>query len=148
MTGVESRGAKVRTLEEIQTDFRRVHGEASSLMTEADGLEPSIALFFSLKELKSLEHRIDQQLEILGAVDRDLLTHAGAQPRDYSAGTMHAARISAQASVRDSARSMLSHADGALGTLRNELYFRRSFVLGVLALLVFAVAIVIDVLGN
>ena len=99
---------------------------------------------FSWKALKDVEERINSQFKNFAEIDHEFLIHAGSLLDDYNSMTRHAARISAQASVRDSCRAMLQHADDALATLRNELYFRWSMLLGVLALVISLAAIAVD----
>jgi hypothetical protein len=139
--------AKVRDLPGIQEAFREIHLAASDLLVETAGLQ-RFWLLFSRQKLRSIEDRLEAQLESFSEIDGEFLTRAASVPSTHNALEMHEAKILAHASVRDSVRGMLLQVDHATGSVRNELDSRWSVLLSVIALIVAAMSLWAEVAAS
>lgn len=127
-------------LGEILAGFSRLHAEASQLMREALHTKPTLEFALRRGALSDLEDRLDQHVSTFVMLDEEFVRHTS-PPSDINTALRASAQFSLHAVRRDSVRGLLTDTSGALGSLRNQLDFRRSMFVAVLALVVAVIAL-------
>jgi len=120
--------------------FSKLHLEASQLMRETLHTKPTIGLALQRDALRDLEDRLDAHLSTFVMLDEEFIRHA-TPPSDINSALRSAAHFQLHSVRRDSVRGLLTDTFGALGSLRNQLDFRRSMFVAVLALVAAIVAL-------
>ena len=127
-------------LPDIVSGFTALHAEASQLMREALHTKPTILLALQRAALKDLEARLDGHVSTFVMLDEEFIRHAS-PPSTINSAIFASAKFSLHSVRRDSVRGLLAETSGALGSLRNQLDFRRSMFVAVLALVASVVAL-------
>lgn len=85
--------------------------------------------------MTDLDARLDNYMRLFVGLDEEFIRHTS-PPMDINAAMRAAAQFQLHGALRDSVRGMLVASSDVLGSLRNQLDFRRSFVLSLVALMV------------
>jgi hypothetical protein len=124
-----------RTLSEVRAELWSLQREVGTLATEALRLRPTWKLvLLSRKELLRLEERLDTHFQHFLNLDADLSAHAQ-PPGDMNLAIRNGMQFQMHFGARDSVRGVLTDTSGILSGLRNQLDFRASLALSVLAIL-------------
>lgn len=122
-------------LGEIRSGFSKLHGEASQLMREVLHTRPTMGLALRRGAVGDLEDRLDSHLSTFVMLDEEFIRHT-TPASDINTAIRASAQFTLHAALRDSVRGLLVDTSGALGSLRNQLDFRRSILISLLALVV------------
>ena len=120
-------------LGEVVAGFLKLHADASQLMREALHTKPTLSLALRRAALRDLEDRLDEHVSTFVMLDEEFIRHTS-PPSDINTALRASAQFSLHSVRRDSVRGLLTDTSGALGSLRNQLDFRRSMWVAVLAL--------------
>ena len=121
-----------RTLPEVRGQFLSLQREAGTLATHALRLRPTWKQVFSRKELHQLEERLNQLFVTFMNVDADLTAHAS-MPNDLNSAMRVGIEFQLHCGVRDSVRGVLTDTSAILNGFRNQLDFRSSLTISLLA---------------
>ena len=136
-----------RTLQEVRAQLWSLQREVGTLATEALRLRPSWKLvLLSRKELLGLEERLDKHFQDFMNLDADLSAHAQ-PPGDMNAAIRSGMQFQLHFGARDSVRGVLMDTSAILNGLRNQLDFRASLALSILAIAVSLIGLVAGVGG-
>lgn len=127
-------------LSDIRGEFAKLHVDVGQLMGEVLRARPGAALVVRRKALHNLESRLDEHLRRFVALDAELVRHAN-PPADINSALRASAQFGLHVAVRDSVRGLIADTYGALASLRNQLDFRGSLTISMLALLVALIAL-------
>ena len=123
-------------LPEILTRLSSLHRDVSQLMRETLHTKPTLVLALQRRALRHLEDRFDEHVSAFITLDEEF--HSASPPSTFNGVANNMATFSLR---RDSVRGLLIDTSGALGSLRNQLDFRRTMVVAVVALVVSVVTL-------
>jgi hypothetical protein len=135
-----------RTLPEVRDQFLTLHREVGTLATDALHLHPTWRQVFSRKKLRELEERLDKHFTTFMSLDADLTAHAR-PPNDVNSAMFYLVHFQLHFGVRDAVRGVLTDTGSVLTGLRNQLDFRSSLALSVLAILISVIGVVMGAGG-
>ena len=133
-------------LDEIRSEFAVLHGEASGLMRDVLHTRVSIGFVFKRRPLGEFENRLDDQLKRFASLDGEFISHAS-PPGNINAALRASAHFTLHSAVRDSVRGLLTATSDAIGALRNQLDFKASLLVSVLAFVVGIISLVVATLS-
>ena len=133
------------SLDEVRKGLLELHQDVTKLLRKVLQTHASIRMAWRRARLDPLEAELDERLQSFFALDEALLQYAN-PPVDTNFAMRHAAIFSSHVAVRDSVSGLLADTSAALSALRGRLDVSGSLVISVMALVVAAIALVLDVL--
>lgn len=133
--------ATAMDISDVLAGISTLHSEASQLMREALHTKPTLGMALQPAPLRELEDRLDKHVSAFLLLDEEFIRHT-TPPSDINSAMRSAAHFQLHSVRRDSVRGLLTDTSGALGSMRNQLDFRRSMLVAVFALVVSIVAVV------
>jgi hypothetical protein len=137
-----------RTITEVRDQLWLLQREVGRLATDALHLRPTWKLVFSSrKELHQLEERLDHHFTVFMNLDADLSALAQ-PPSDVNTAIRNGMQFQMHFGARDSVRGVLTDTSQILNGVRNQLDFRSSLALSLLAIAISLIGMVIGVGGG
>jgi hypothetical protein len=124
-----------RTLPQIREELLLLQRQVGTLATETMDVRPTVRLLLRRAPLHALEQRLTAHHSTLIALDAELSTHCEPPSNWYSASGL-VAQMQFYFSTRDSVRALIADTRAALSNIENDLAFRGSLTISIVALIV------------